>query len=155
MPRVIRSLALAGGVSLLLSGCAGIVPMTAAPDANNPLCAEVIVRLGSVDGLSKRETNAQATAAWGEPSSVLLTCGVTPPGPSTLSCLNVNGVDWLMDDAHKPTYRFTTFGRTPAVEVIVDAQEASGSAVLADLTSAVAEIPQSRQCLGPGDVAGG
>ena len=106
--------------SLLLSACAGIVPMTPAEDANNPLCAEVIVRLGDVAGLPKRETNAQATGAWGDPASVLLTCGLEAPAPTTLPCVSVNSVDWIMDDAQKPLYIFTTYGRTPAVQVALE-----------------------------------
>ena len=36
----------------------------------------------TVDGLERRETNAQATGAWGNPASVLLRCGVPTPGPT-------------------------------------------------------------------------
>jgi hypothetical protein len=133
-------------LGLLLAGCAGIVPMEPAEDANNPLCAEVIVRLGDVAGLPKRETNAQATGAWGEPASILLTCGLEPPAPTTLPCLEVNGVDWIIDDSLKPTYIFTTFGRTPAVQVALDSNVVSGSTVLADLALPVSSIPQERAC---------
>ena len=132
--------------SLLLSACAGIVPMTPAEDANNPLCAEVTVRLGDVAGLPKRETNAQATGAWGDPASVLLTCGLEAPAPTTLPCVSVNGVDWIIDDAQKPLYIFTTYGRTPAVQVALDSGAVSGSTVLADLSLPVASIPQERAC---------
>jgi hypothetical protein len=133
-------------VGILLAGCAGIVPMQPAIDANNPLCAEVSVRLGDIADLAKRETNAQATAAWGEPASILLTCGLEPPGPTTLPCLSVNGVDWIMDDAQKPTYVFTTFGRTPAVQVVIDSDAVSGSTVLTDLALPVSSIPQETPC---------
>ncbi len=64
--------------------------MTPAADANDPVCAEVSVRLpDSVDGEPRRWTDAQATGAWGNPSVVLLTCGVEPPAPSTLACQTV------------------------------------------------------------------
>jgi hypothetical protein len=139
-------------LGLLLAGCAGIVPMEPAEDANNPLCAEVIVRLGDVAGLPKRETNAQATGAWGEPASILLTCGLEPPAPTTLPCLEVNGVDWIIDDSLKPTYIFTTFGRTPAVQVALDSNVVSGSTVLADLALPVSSIPQERACTTLADI---
>ncbi|CAB4906371.1 unannotated protein [freshwater metagenome] len=151
-PRVARhtarrmSVFIVPAACLLLAGCAGIVPMTPAIDANNPLCAEVSVRLGDVANLPKRETNAQATAAWGEPASILLTCGLEAPAPTTLPCISVNGVDWIMDDSQKPTYIFTTFGRTPAVQVALDSGAVSGSTVLADLALPVSSIPQQTPC---------
>ena len=68
-------------VFVSLAGCAAIVPLEPAPDANNPGCAEVIVRLPErVAEQPQRETNAQATGAWGSPASILLHCGVSVPG---------------------------------------------------------------------------
>ena len=151
--RAFRSAGVAGvlALGLLLTGCAGIVPMEPAVDANNPLCAEVSVRLGDVAGLAKRETNAQATAAWGDPASILLTCGLEAPAPTTLPCLSVNDVDWIMDESQKPIYIFTTFGRTPAVQVALNSDAVSGSTVLADLAMPVSSIPQDRPCLSLSD----
>ena len=151
--RAFRSAGIAGVLTLglLLTGCAGIVPMEPAVDANNPLCAEVSVRLGDVAGLAKRETNAQATAAWGDPASILLTCGLEAPAPTTLPCLSVNDVDWIMDESQKPIYIFTTFGRTPAVQVALNSDAVSGSTVLADLAMPVSSITQDRPCLSLSD----
>jgi hypothetical protein len=151
--RAFRSAGVAGVLTLglLLTGCASIVPMEPAVDANNPLCAEVSVRLGDVAGLAKRETNAQATAAWGDPASILLTCGLEAPDPTTLPCLSVNDVDWIMDESQKPIYIFTTFGRTPAVQVALNSDAVSGSTVLADLAMPVSSIPQNRPCLSLSD----
>jgi len=139
--------------TLALTGCAGAVPMTPAEDANNPACASVIVRLPDlVAEKPKRETNAQATGAWGTPASVLLTCGVTVPGPTTLPCVEVNGIDWIEDDADAPLYRYTTFGRTPAVEVAIDSNAVSGTTVLVDLGNAVSYLPQTGKCTDLSDV---
>ena len=70
-----------------LTGCTSTVSLEPAPDANDPACAEVTVRLpDDLAGQSRRWTDAQATGAWGEPAAVLLTCGVEPPGPTTLPC---------------------------------------------------------------------
>lgn len=132
--------------ALSLAGCAAAVPMQPAEDANNPACAEVIVRLSTVADLEKRETNAQATAAWGTPAAVLLTCGVTPPGPTTLPCVSVNGIDWIEDDADAPLYRYTTYGRNPAVQVAIDSEAVSGTTALVDLASPVSKIPASGAC---------
>ncbi|MFC6355204.1 DUF3515 family protein [Luethyella okanaganae] len=136
-----------------LAGCASAVPFDAAPNAADPLCAEVIVRLPDSVGDNRiRETNAQATGAWGDPAAVLLRCGVDVPGPTTLRCVNVNGVDWIADESRAPVFRFTSYGRTPAVEVVVDNDKASGS-VLVDLSAAVSSIPAEKQCLDVTDVA--
>ncbi|MEJ1155702.1 DUF3515 family protein [Microbacterium marmarense] len=131
------------GIALALAtGCTTTVPMQPAADSNSPACAEVMVRLpDSVDSQSRRWTDAQATAAWGDPSSVLMTCGVIPPGPSTLPCQTVDGVDWIIDDSEAPRYRVTTFGRTPAVEVYLDNEVVSSATVLERLSGAVAQIP--------------
>lgn len=122
--------------------------MTPAKGANDPACAEVSVRLpDTVDGQQRRWTDAQATGAWGNPTTVLLTCGLEAPGPSTLACQTVDNVDWLIDDSEAPHYRFTTFGRSPAVEVYLDYDEVSGRDVLNALATAVKTLPtDGRSC---------
>ena len=138
-----------GGILLTtgLTGCAGQVPMQPAKDANNPACANIIVRLPStVADLKKRETNAQSTGAWGSPAAVLLTCGVTVPGPSTLPCVSVNGVDWIEDDSKAPMYRYTTYGRNPATQVVIDSDKVSGTTTLVDLGPAVSSNPATGKC---------
>ena len=148
-------------LAAMLAGCAGTVPMEPAPNAKSVGCAEVTVRLpdqlgGATDAqgnpnsvpLERRDTNAQATGAWGDPATVLLWCGVDAPGASTLPCVSVNDVDWIVDDSAAPTFRFTTFGRTPAIAVVVDSERASGSTVLADLSRAVSVTEQTNACLG-------
>jgi hypothetical protein len=107
--------------------------------------------LGDIADLAKRETNAQATAAWGDPASILLTCGLEPPAPTTLPCISVNGIDWIMDDSQMPLYIFTTFGRTPAVQVALNSDVVSGSTVLVDVAMPVSSIPQDRPCLSLSD----
>lgn len=141
---------------LLLAGCSPIVALEPAEDAASPLCAEVTVRLpDTVDELAKRQTNAQATGAWGEPTAVLLRCGVPSPAPtSKLPCLTVEGVDWLRDDSDDPIFVFTTYGRTPAVEVIVDYSTASAFDALVDVAFAVSQLPVEGACLSPDDVQG-
>ena len=122
--------------------------MTPAKGANDPACAAVTVRLpDTVDGQQRRWTDAQATGAWGTPTCVLLTCGLVAPGPSTLVCQTVDDVDWLIDDTDAPKYRFTTFGRTPAVEVYLDYDVVSGRDALSALSSAVQQLPtDGREC---------
>jgi Protein of unknown function (DUF3515) len=156
--------ALAAAVLLLLAGCAPVVVLDAADDASNPACATMMVRLPeTVGGLAARETDAQATAAWGQPTSLLLRCGVPSPAPTTtLPCITVDGVDWLRDDTDDPNFVFTTYGRTPAVEVIIDSDGdpavgtdgISGFEALKDLAPAIGEIAADRACVSP-EIAGG
>lgn len=136
--------------ALLLAGCSAAVPLQPAPDAVNAACADVVVHLPTtVAGQAERETNAQGTGAWGAPdSAVLLHCGVEVPGPTTLPCLAINGIDWIEDDSDAPLYRFTTYGRDPAVELVIDSKKVSGSTVLVDLTNAVSYIPATGGCVG-------
>ncbi|MDA8737135.1 DUF3515 domain-containing protein [Aquiluna sp.] len=142
---LIASLAL-----LTLSGCAATVNLEPAEDSNNPGCADVMVRLPSqLGGLQERYTNAQATAAWGDPAAVLLRCGLEPVEVSTLPCVTAAGIDWLVDDSLAPSYRFISYARFPAVEVVVDSDNASGITSLEGIAGAVAQLPATKSCLAP------
>ena len=133
---------------LLLTGCSATVVMPAAPLANDPDCAEVIVRLPSeTDGQTKRTTNSQSTAAWGEPVAITLTCGLEPVMVSALPCITAGDVDWIVDDSAKPNYTFISFGRTPATAVTIDSTKSSGANVLEDLGQAVQFTKQTKKCL--------
>jgi hypothetical protein len=108
-----------------------------------------MVRLPEVVGeLPLRETNAQGTGAWGSPTSaVLLRCGVDVPEPtSTLPCVLVDDVYWLRDDADAPNYVFTTYGREPATEVVVNRDVISPGAALFELVNAVGASSETGAC---------
>jgi hypothetical protein len=144
-----RLLALALVATALLAGCAPTVALDPAEDAANALCADIVVRLPDTigDDLPKRQTNSQGTAAWGEPSAALLRCGVTVPGPtSTLPCVQTGEVYWLRDGTDDPNIVFTTYGRDPATEVIVNRDEVSPGVVLLDVSQAVAFATETGQC---------
>ena len=128
----------------LLSACSSTVSLEPGAEANDPACADVTVRLpDSVDGEPRRWTDAQATGAWGDPASVIITCGVPELGPTTLPCTPVGGVDWVIDDSDAPRYRVTTFGRTPAVEIYLDNDVVSSAQVLDTLSQVVTVLPQN------------
>ena len=132
---------------LLLSGCATTVNLEAAEDANNPTCAEVMVRLP--DGLGEHQqrfTNSQATAAWGDPAAVLLRCGLPEVTVSELPCVTAGDFDWLVDESQAPSYRFISYATNPAVEVIVDSDVASGVTSLESLEAAVSVLEQTKRC---------
>ncbi len=143
------------GATLALAGCATTVAVPAAEDANSPDCADVTVRLpDTVAGEARRWTDSQATAAWGDPATIILACGVTPPGPTTLQCTTVAGVDWIIDESQAPEFRVTTFGRDPAVQVFFstaitdDVQGVSSRDVLDALSPIVSSLPETgRACV--------
>lgn len=143
MPLRVSTAALLVIAGALLAGCSTTVAMRPAPDANNPLCAEVTVKLPKRVGTLERVfTDAQATGAWGEPSAVLLSCGVPVPPPTTMPCQTFKGVDWLIDESDFPNYIATTYGRDPAVQVIIDGTQISGSIALEDLANAAQSLPK-------------
>ncbi len=132
---------------LLLSGCTATVNLEAAEDANNPACAEVMVRLPDVLGEhEKRLTNSQSTSAWGNPAAVLLRCGLPKVTISDLPCVTAGNFDWLVDDSQAPSYRFISYATDPAVEVVVDSDVASGVTTLESLEAAIGVIDQSKRC---------
>ncbi|PYY47101.1 MULTISPECIES: DUF3515 family protein [unclassified Curtobacterium] len=152
-PRIIATVLAAAAVVAGLSGCTNAVRMEPAPAADAAACADAQVRLPAVvnDTLALRNTSAQATAAWGSPSAVLYHCGVAVPTVSDLPCFSQGSVDWIRDDRGKEVV-YTTFGRSPAVQVVIDTSRATSDA-LQDLGDAVSRLPEDgHRCLDPQDV---
>lgn len=148
----------AATLGTLLTGCSPIVALDPAPHANDPACADVIVRLpAQLENLPRRETNAQATGAWGDPAEILLRCGVSVPTVSDLPCVETDpGFQWLRDDSKAPTYVFTSYGRTPAIAVVIDQTKLSPGPTLQDLESLVAFTKTNgHKCLSVEDSLGG
>lgn len=165
--RAALALATVGVLTLALSGCSAAVPVDAAPHATDPVCAQIVLAvprtLGSpartaagpsipTGALDKRQTTSQATAAWGESQPIILRCGVEPPAPTTDQCISIDStgsasVDWVMRE-NDDSWTFVTYGRSPAVEVVVPKAAAldQPTAVLVDIASAVAIAPATRQC---------
>lgn len=145
---VLLSGALAGGA---LAGCGGpVADVDPAPEATDPVCAEAMVAMPDrVAEFDRRETDSQATAVWGEPSAVVLRCGVPEPGPTTEHCVTANGIDWITRD-DQTHWTLTTYGRSPAVEVVFDDTRAASSSVMVDLASAVGRIPAHGGCTSTG-----
>ena len=137
---------------LALTSCSPVVDVTPAKDAANAACAPMMLALPEAIGDAKlRKTNAQATAAWGDPSAVILRCGVNVPGPTTDRCVSVNDVDWVIKEG-SPIWTLTTYGREPATEILMDPDKISSATVLADLSAAAAKIKASRNCVGQADL---
>lgn len=112
------------------------------------MCAEMMVILPEFVGdAERRGTNSQSTSVWGDPSKVVLRCGVEVPGPTTDPCVSVNDVDWIAREGDDGVWTLTTYGRTPATEVVLDPQVIPSSTVLASLSQAASRIPAEGACL--------
>lgn len=142
----------AAAALLALSACAPSVTINEATDANNPACAPMMVALpDSLADAKRRSTSSQATAAWGDPAVVLLRCGVQVPGPTTDRCVTVNGVDWVIKEG-ETSWTFTTYGRNPATELILEENQVPSDTVLTQISAAAAKIPSTGGCIGIDDV---
>jgi hypothetical protein len=124
-----------------------MVALEPAEDANNAECAEISVRLpDELAGEPKRSVNAQSTGAWGEPVSVILRCGLEPVEVSALPCVTAGEIDWLVDDSNAPSFRFVSYARFPATEVIIDSTKLAGVTVLEQLSSTIGILPATKRC---------
>ncbi|OIH93360.1 DUF3515 family protein [Curtobacterium sp. MCBA15_001] len=153
IPRTAAGLAVVVVLVGVLTGCTNAVMMQAAPSANAAACAAAQVRLPeTVDTkYALRNTTAQSTAAWGDPSAALWHCGVAVPTVSDLPCVTLGSVDWIRDDRGGQVV-YTTFGRDPAVQVVIDTTKATPS-VLQDLANAADTLPKDgHRCLDPSQV---
>jgi hypothetical protein len=138
-----------------VGGCARTIGVEVAPDAADPKCAEIMLAVPDELGpdLPKLGTDAQATAAWGEPGgAVTMRCGVDRIGPSA-DCQHVDSgdgtaVDWIVTTDDEGTWSFVTYGREPAVEVIVPpaVTEDHSTSFIADLADAVTRVPATKEC---------
>ncbi|HEV6952019.1 MAG TPA: DUF3515 domain-containing protein [Promicromonospora sp.] len=153
--RVAGATAAAALAVAALTGCAPTIGVEAAPAAADPRCAEVMLAVPDElgDDLPKVQTDSQATAAWGEPgAAVTMRCGVEQLGPSA-DCQHVdsgNGttVDWIVTTDDAGTWSFVTYGRDPAVEVLVPpaVTEDHSTSFIADLGRAVTQVPATKEC---------
>jgi uncharacterized protein DUF3515 len=138
-------LGVAGG---LLSACSRAVDVTAPVQADSPACVAAGDRWpATVAGQERVETSADndAVAAWGEPA-VIARCGLAALGPTTDECLDVDGVDWVIRQLSDGA-AFTTFGRDPAIEVLVPRAYAPEPLLLPAFGEAARALPANgRTC---------
>lgn len=161
-------LALTLGGALGLAGCASDVVLEPAPYASAEVCAEVLLTAPrALAGAERRTTTSQASLAWGDPP-ITLRCGIPPLPPVTERCVTITdgdglGIDWIVheDDPAGSTsedgrgrFAFTTWGRVPAVEVIIPVEYAGSDAtgILLDLAPAIERTTLERSCLDNTDV---
>ncbi len=128
-----------------MAGCAdGAVRAVPFEESDSPACLEVAQRWpSSVGGLEPRVTAVQSVgvAAWGDPP-IVARCGKQPPRPTTDPCIDVDGVDWVATELDDGTM-FTTYGRSPAVEVLVPDRYETAPLWLPAFGDAVRQVDQT------------
>ena len=132
----------------LLTACGGsAVSVTPADGHADPLCAKVAdLWPAKVAGQERRSvsTKGGTEAAWGDPA-IIARCGVTSPGADE-HCVDANGVDWVQSDLSDGR-RYTTYGREPAIEVLVPKESKADASTLAAFAPAAKKIAQGeRRC---------
>jgi len=88
-------------------------------------------------------------AAWGSPT-IIARCGLDEPAPSRRTCLEVDGVDWVIDEAADPMTAIS-YGRSPAVELWVPASYGVSAlpSALVDAAPIARALPTTaRACIG-------
>jgi hypothetical protein len=131
---------------LTLAAC-GDAPVRAVPfgASDSPACQRVADHWPErVGDLEPRVTAVQSrgVAAWGDPP-VVARCGKAPPGPTEDPCIEVDGVDWVATTLDDGGTMFTTYGRSPAVEVLVPAEYDTAPLRLPAFTGAAAQVEQT------------
>lgn len=132
----------------VLAACATSIAVTDPAEAGSASCRSAARHWPkTVGGQSLRQTSSSSDAvrAWGDPA-IIARCGLAPIGPTTDQCLEVSGVDWV---AHRLTdgVRFTTYGRSPAIEILVPSAYKPEPLLLPAFGAAASAIPQNgRHC---------
>lgn len=118
-----------------------VTPPTTVSDADRAVCATVSDRLpATVAAAEQRGTRPTSglVAAWGNPA-IVLRCGVRAPGPTTLPCQRIEGVDWLLVRDTGGGALLQTFDRAPTIELQVPDGYAR-ELVVADVAPALASL---------------
>lgn len=148
----VHRLALSGALAgcVLLASCS-VPPVEATPPdgANSPECQSADKHWPTtVAGQNPYPvtTPSDSVRAWGKrPSEAIIArCGVVSPGPTTDPCINVDGVDWVQRQLGKDGFHYVTYGRAPAIEVLVPAQlKGAPATYLPAFTKSAQAIKQS------------
>ena len=147
--RGVRAAVICGASAALLAGCSQPLVVDPAPYAADPDCARVMLAMpDSVGGLGVRGTTSQATSAYGGEAPIVVRCGVEPPGPTVDTCVAVDAEtgtqDWLVVE-ETAQWRATSFGRSPAVEVLIPKTRAQDAVadLLAELSGPASLAPSN------------
>lgn len=137
------AVALCATAVIVLSGCSSAVEIAPAPQAESEVCREVASAWpDSAGGNARQEvSDASAGAAYGDPA-IIARCGVPALAPTTEDCIEVDGMGWVAQKL-SDGMRLTTFGRDPAIEVLVPSTYAPETLLLPAFTAAAEKLPKN------------
>lgn len=137
------AVALGATAVIVLSGCSSSVEIAPAPQAKSGVCREVTSAWpAAVGGHERREvSDASAGVAYGDPA-IIARCGVPALGPTTNDCIDVDGMGWVAEKLSDGT-RLTTFGRDPAIEVLIPSEYAPEPLLLPAFSAAAEKLPKN------------
>ncbi|MEO6021039.1 MAG: DUF3515 family protein [Knoellia sp.] len=137
------AVALGATAVIMLSGCSSAVEIAPTPLADSDVCREVASAWPATVGNHERRevSNASAGAAYGDPA-IIARCGVPALGPTTDDCIEVDGRGWVAQKLSDGT-RFTTFGRDPAIEVLIPSDYAPEPLLLPAFSKAADTLPKN------------
>lgn len=137
-------------IAIGLAGCSDSVRVEPFAASDSDACRAVAEHWPvSLLGEDRRVVAVQAAgvAVWGDPQ-IVARCGARVPqaGPEEpLNCLQVNGVDWIAVPFDDGT-GFVSYGREPAIEVLVPDAYAPESSVLPALEAAASAVEATDHC---------
>lgn len=131
---------------LALSACAGSVEVAPPDRVDDPACAEVAWPETLADrSRTPTEPEGAWVAAWGEPA-IIARCGLPALEPTTLDCVAVDDVDWIVRELDDGT-AMSTYGTDPAIEVLVPSVYGPGPLLLPAFGDAARTLPMNgRTC---------
>ncbi|MEU0123151.1 DUF3515 family protein [Streptomyces albidoflavus] len=153
-----RTALLAGGVCVLALGGAVVwaagpfggppAGVEAAARGADPACAGVVDRVpGELAGRELAGGSPPGVAVWGG-GEVVLRCGFAPPPATVEHCVDIDGVDWVLEEAQRTgSTELISYGRAPAVRLTLAEGFDRTDTALIELSAAVASIRQERQCV--------
>ncbi len=159
MTRAARRRLLVAAAGLLVLGVAGGVlyavwprgievaapAHTAACERAMPLMPSTVGPHPSTEAFVADRGDRRDIRVWGDPA-IIATCGWPALGPTSDQCLDVDGVDWVAQPLSDGV-RFTTFGRDPAIEVLVPNAYAPAPLLLPAFNPAAKALPtNNRTC---------
>jgi len=130
--------------ALLLTGCSSTVEVAAPDAADHPACADVAWP-EEISGHARVGTTPEApwVAAWGDPA-IIARCGLPAMEPTTLDCVGVDDIDWIVKELDGGT-AMVTYSTDPALEVLVPDTYGPGPLLLPAFTDIARSLPQTGQ----------
>lgn len=134
------------GVALFSSACGGAPEVALAPLAEEATCSSIswpdaVSNLPAV----ATTTDHPSVSAWGDPA-IIARCGLPALAPTEDSCIDIDGVDWVVRQLTDGTAA-VTYGREPAIEVLVPQEHGPVPLLLPAFGSAARSLPETgRHC---------